>query len=112
MVGKDGIEGALLVDAAGLAVAAVLPAGQDEPSAAAAVAELRRTSGPVCGELGLGGFEDASVETAGGGFHVYAIRELTLGVYSAPHSRAGLVGLHARAFAKKVQAAGTGEGAA
>jgi predicted regulator of Ras-like GTPase activity (Roadblock/LC7/MglB family) len=102
LVGKDGIEGAILVDAAGLSVAAALPAGQNEETAAAAVSALRRVASPVCGELGLGSFEEAAFESAGGGMFVYAIRDLSLGIYAAPRSRAAMIGLHVRGLAKKV----------
>ena len=111
MVGKDGIEGAILVDAAGLAVAATLPAGRSEEAVAAAAAALRRAGGPACGELGLGGFEEAFVESADGALHLYAVRDMTLAVLAAPRSRAGLVALHARGFAKKAlgaESAGAG----
>jgi predicted regulator of Ras-like GTPase activity (Roadblock/LC7/MglB family) len=105
IVGKDGIQGAMLVDVHGLVVAAALPAGQDEAAAAAVVAELRRTASPACGELGLGSFEEAALESADGSLYLYTLRELTLAVFAARRARAGLVALHARNFAKKCQGA-------
>ncbi|HOX05572.1 MAG TPA: roadblock/LC7 domain-containing protein [Planctomycetota bacterium] len=102
LTGRDGIDGAILVDAAGQVVAAALPAGLAEQDAAAATADLRRAAGPACGELGLGGFEDAAVETSGGGFYLYAIRDMSLGIVAAPRSRPALIAQHAAAFARKL----------
>jgi predicted regulator of Ras-like GTPase activity (Roadblock/LC7/MglB family) len=109
LTGRDGIEGAILVDASGRTVAAALPAGQSEATAAAVLADLRRTASPVCGELGLGSFEEATVEMLSGAFHLYAIKDQSLGIYATPRSRPGLIAQHAQAVARKITAHESGD---
>jgi len=106
---RDGIEGAILVDASGRTVAAALPAGQDEAAVAATVADLRRTASPVCGELGLGSLEEANIELISGAFHLYAIKDQSLGIYAAPRSRPGLIAQHAQSVARKIAAHEAGD---
>jgi predicted regulator of Ras-like GTPase activity (Roadblock/LC7/MglB family) len=96
VVGRDGIQGAALADERGLNVASALPSGPEEELTAAMAADLRRAASSACGELGLGGLEEMVVESGAGGLHLYAVREMTLAVFTAPRAKAGIVGFHAR----------------
>jgi predicted regulator of Ras-like GTPase activity (Roadblock/LC7/MglB family) len=102
LVGAPGIDGAVLSDARGQPVAAVLPAGLGEALAAAVAMDLRKAGSPVCGEAGLGALEQVTVETTAGTICVYTLRELSLAVLLAQGAKAGLADLRARAFAQKV----------
>jgi tetratricopeptide (TPR) repeat protein len=101
LAGASGIEGAVLVDNYGLPVAATLPAGMPEDLAAAMSTGLRRSVGPVCEQLRLGGFEELVVESGTGSIYIYALREMTLAVFGAPGSKQGMIERRANAFAAK-----------
>ncbi len=101
LVGSAGIEGALLVDNYGLPVAAALPGGMEEALAAAMVTGLRRSASPACGEVGLGAFEELVVESSSGAIYVYALREMTLAVFTAGGAKAGMVERRVHSFAER-----------
>jgi len=102
LAGSAGVDGALLVDNYGLAVASALPAGMEENLAAAMVTGLRRSASPACGEMGLGAFEELAVELDSGSLYVYALREMTLAVFAAAGAKAGLLERCVHQFAEKV----------
>ncbi len=101
LVGSAGIEGALLVDNYGLPVAAALPGGMEQALAAAMVTGLRRSASPACGEMGLGAFEELVVESSSGAVYVYALREMTLAVFTVAGAKAGMVERRAQSFAEQ-----------
>jgi predicted regulator of Ras-like GTPase activity (Roadblock/LC7/MglB family)/thioredoxin-like negative regulator of GroEL len=96
-----GIEGAVLVDNYGLPVASSLPEGTEEALAAAMTTGIRRSASPACGEVGLGAFEEMVVESAGGSIYVYALREMTLAVFTKSSAKAGMVERKVHVFAEK-----------
>jgi len=98
----DGVRGTLLIDPAGLVIASDLPEGMEEELNAALITSICRTVRESTVSLGIGEFEDGIVDTPRGCIHILTLDQMTMGVFAAPETKAGLLQRAIHTFAERV----------
>ena len=98
----DGVRGTILIDACGLVIASDLPEGMDEELSGALIVNICRAVREYADALGLGEFEDGFADTDRGRIHLMNMAEMTMGVFAAQETKAGLLQRAVQTFAEKV----------
>ncbi len=98
----DGVRGTVLIDPAGLVIASDLPESVDEDLSAALITSICRTVTGASAELKLGEFEDGIVDTDNGCIHIMVLDQMTMGVFAAAQTKAGLLQRSIHTFAQRV----------
>ena len=98
----DGVRGTVLIDPSGLVIASDLPESVEEDLSAALITSICRTVTGASSELKLGEFEDGIVDTDNGCIHIMVLDQMTMVVFAAAHTKAGLLQRSIHTFAQRV----------
>jgi predicted regulator of Ras-like GTPase activity (Roadblock/LC7/MglB family) len=87
----EGVHGALLVDHYGLLVAAALDPSLDEALAGALITNVYRTTSGGAAKLGVGVFEEGTIEADGGNVYIVQLADMILAVFTSQSVMPGLL---------------------